>query len=88
MNDFKKSLKVLLFIYDGENHIRSIDALNGYLLNNNLNLIQFNDLFKPLISSGVITFDKDIIKIIIFSADDFKEILLVLFLYHIDINRT
>lgn len=46
MNDFKKSLKVLLFIYDGENHIKSIDALKGYLLNNNLNLIQFNDLLK------------------------------------------
>lgn len=82
MNNFKTSLSIVLFIYDGNNHKRSLDELDKYLLDNDLNHDQLKRLLYPLMYSNGVKISNDQIILKCYSENDLKEMILCLYLFH------
>lgn len=82
MNNFKSSLSLVLFIYDGNNHKRSLDELNQYLLDNNLNYDQLRMLLDPLMYNNGVEISENQIILKCYSENDLKEMILCLYLFH------
>ncbi len=82
MDNLKTSLNILLFIYDGRGHKRTIEELNIYLIENNLKYDQLKELLYPLVYSNGIILSNNQVILKCYSENDLKEMLLFLYLFH------
>jgi len=82
MKTFTLSIELLLFIYDGEGHKRTIGEIELFLLSNNLSLSDFNALLAPLISYNAIITNSSNIEFKCYSSDQLRQTLIILYLYH------